>query len=68
MAPSAAVKSGGGSKKLAGGAKDQPQLRDRKPTLLQTAVVAVYVYFIPFFVAVNVALLFSRWTAALWLL
>jgi hypothetical protein len=40
----------------------------RKPTLMQKLVVAIYVYFIPLFLALNALALFSRYTAIPWLL
>lgn len=40
----------------------------RTPTWQQRLVVAIYIYFIPVFVALNAACLLSRWTAVPWLM
>jgi hypothetical protein len=40
----------------------------RVPTWPQRGAVAIYMFFIPVFVLVNLAMLCSRWTAVPWLL
>jgi hypothetical protein len=67
MAPKQREGGGTGAK---GSAKDAaaPALpAPRNPTLKQRLVVAIYVYFIPVFLLLNVAMLFSRYTAVPWL-
>lgn len=65
MAPKAKEKAAKGGGAAAGAAAAAP--RARMPTLAQKLVVAIYVYFIPVFFAINAAMLFSRYTAVPWL-
>ena len=70
MAPKAETGSGGakGSGNKGGAAAAATAAGARVPTWQQRAVVAIYVYFIPVLLALNVAMLLSRWTAIPWLM
>lgn len=57
-----------GAAKGAAAAKAATLPPPRVPTWQQRLAVAVYIYFIPVFVALNVLMLLSKWTAIPWLM